>query len=150
MLDSYDIMLLNRLKDNAKYPIRRLAKELGVSTGTVFNKIKRLESEGVIAGYYTKINWEKLGYSVTAVVEVTVSHGNLFEVEKRISEMNNVLALYDVTGESDIVVITKFKSHAELSSFTKLLLSLPNVERTNTHVVLNILKEDFNLSKIDA
>lgn len=149
MLDSYDVKLLSMLKDNAKYPIRKLAKELGLSASTVFNKIKRLEEEGIIDGYYTKINWEKLGYTVTAVIEVTVSHGNLFEVEKRISEMKNVLALYDVTGESDIILVAKFKDHSDLSSFTKLLLSLPNVERTNTHVVLNILKEDFNLKEIN-
>ena len=57
----------------------------------------------------------------------------------------HVFGVYDVTGEIDAVIIAKFRSVAELSSFTKRLLANPYVERTNTHVVLNVIKEDFRM-----
>jgi len=55
------------------------------------------------------------------------------------------LAVYDVTGLTDAMVIAKFKSREELSKFTKALLAMPFVERTNTHIVLTTVKEDFRL-----
>ena len=55
------------------------------------------------------------------------------------------MRLRRVTGDVDAIVVAKFRSREELSKFTKELLSLPYVERTNTHVVLNTVKEDFTL-----
>ncbi|MGB9134428.1 MAG: Lrp/AsnC ligand binding domain-containing protein, partial [Candidatus Bathyarchaeia archaeon] len=56
----------------------------------------------------------------------------------------NVCCVYDVTGETDAFVIAKFHNREELSIFAKQLLSLPLVDRTNTHVVLTTVKEDLN------
>jgi DNA-binding Lrp family transcriptional regulator len=50
-----------------------------------------------------------------------------------------------VTGLTDAFIIAKFKSREELGKFTKRLLALPYIERTNTHVVLTTVKEDFRL-----
>ena len=55
----------------------------------------------------------------------------------------SVYAVYDVTGVEDSIIISKFRRKDELSSFTKAVRALPHVKRTNTHVVLNICKEDF-------
>jgi DNA-binding Lrp family transcriptional regulator len=56
-----------------------------------------------------------------------------------------VCGVYDVTGLTDAIVVAKFKKREDLSQFTKHLLTLPFVERTNTHVVLTTVKEDFRL-----
>ena len=58
---------------------------------------------------------------------------------------NNVIAVYDITGDADIVVIAKFKNTNSLSSFVKKLLEITNVENTVTHIVLNTIKEDERL-----
>jgi DNA-binding Lrp family transcriptional regulator len=79
------------------------------------------------------------------VTEITVSKGKLVEVEKKLAELPGVCAVYDVTGDVDAVVVSKFRSPAELSRFTKRILSMPNVERANTHFVLTVVKEDFNM-----
>lgn len=79
------------------------------------------------------------------VCEVTVSKGRLLEMENEIARLPNVCCVYDVTGLIDAVVIAKFKNREELGKFTKRLLALPYVERTNTHVVLTTIKEDFRL-----
>jgi len=141
MIDDTDVKILGMLCKNAKTPVRDIAKAVGVSIGTVHNKIKRLEKEGYIRSYTANVDWNKLGYSITAIIEVVVSGGKLVEIEKKVSEFSNVLSVYDVTGESDVIILAKFKSHEELSAFTKSLLSIQNVDRTNTHIVLTIIKE---------
>ncbi|MFY9872197.1 MAG: Lrp/AsnC ligand binding domain-containing protein, partial [Candidatus Nitrosopolaris sp.] len=64
-------------------------------------------------------------------------------VEKHIAKFPNVCAVYDITGLTDMIVVAKFKNRAQLSNFVKKDLALPYVERTNTHVVLITVKEDF-------
>jgi DNA-binding Lrp family transcriptional regulator len=104
-----------------------------------------MEKEGIIKGYSVLLDHEKLGYELTVVTELTVSKGRLLEVESEIARLPNVCCVYDVTGLTDAVVIAKFKTREELSKFTKRLLSIPYVERTNTHVVLTTVKEDFRI-----
>jgi DNA-binding Lrp family transcriptional regulator len=104
-----------------------------------------MEEEGIIKGYTALLDQEKLGYELTVVTEMTVSKGRLLEVENEIARMPNVCCVYDLTGLADAAIIAKFKNREELSRFTKRLLSLPYVERTNTHVVLTAIKEDFRM-----
>ena len=59
--------------------------------------------------------------------------------------MSPACAVYDVTGGTDVVVIAKFRSRAELSSFVKGLASIPHVESTNTRIALGTVKEDFRV-----
>ncbi len=105
-----------------------------------------MEKDGVVKGYSAVLDHEKLGYELTVVTELTVSKGKLLEVENEIARLPNVLCVYDVTGLVDAVVVAKFKDREDLSRFTKRLLNIPYVERTNTHVVLTTIKEDFRLT----
>lgn len=144
-MDELDIRILGELLKDSRQSYRKLAEILDVAVGTVQNRIRKLEKEGVIKGYTVLLDHEKLGYELTSITRITVSKGKLVDTEKEIAKMAPVLAVYDVTGEADIIVIAKFKSRKDLSDFTKKLLSLPYVERTNTHVVLTTIKEDFRL-----
>jgi len=125
---------------------RKMASELHVSTTTVASHITRLEREGVIRGFSAMVDYQKLGYELTVVTEILVSKGKLLETDREIAKLPGVCAVYDTTGETDGIIIAKFKNRDELSHFTKGLLALPYVERTNTHVVLTTVKEDFRLA----
>jgi len=146
-LDEIDRKLLKELLMNSNRSQRELAKTIGVSTATVINHIQRLESAGVIKDYTVMLDYERLGYELTAIVEMTVSRGKLLEVEKAVSKLPYVCAVYDITGEIDAIIIAKFRNRQELSEFPKALLGMPDIQRTNTHVVLNTIKEDFRMSE---
>jgi DNA-binding Lrp family transcriptional regulator len=64
-------------------------------------------------------------------------------VQKHISKFANVCAVYDITGLTDIIVVAKFKNRKDLSDFVKKEMALPYIDRTNTHMVLVTVKEDF-------
>ena len=144
-LDETDVKILKALTLDARLSSRQIAKQCDVSIGTVLSRIKRMENEGIIQGYSALLDHEKLGYELTVVSEITVSKGRLLEVENEIARLPNVCCVYDVTGLIDAIIVAKFKNREELGKFTKRLLAIPFVERTNTHVVLTSIKEDFRI-----
>jgi len=144
-LDEIDYRILEELLKDSRQSFREIARNVGVATGTVLARIKNMEKEGIIKGYTASLDHEKLGYELTVVVEITVSKGKLLEVDREIAKNPNVCAVYDITGLTDAIVVAKFKTREELSKFTKSILAIPYVERTNTHLVLTTIKEDFRL-----
>ena len=133
--DDKDEVIMKNLMTDARRSARQIAASMGLSTVTVLNRIRRLEEAGFIKGYHASIDHEKIGYGLTALIEI----------EDVISGYDNVCAAYDMTGASDMMVVARFKSGQELSEFVKGLGAIPHVENTITHVVLNTAKEDFRL-----
>jgi len=143
-VDEIDIKIIKELVADARVSHNELARRIGVSVGTIVNRIQDLEERGVIKGYSAILDAEKLGYDVAAIIEIIVSKGKLHELEKEVAKKPNVYGLYDVIGGSDIIAVARFKSKEELSEFVKSLLSSEFVNRTLTHVVLQTVKEDFS------
>ena len=145
-VDETDERILKHLLVDARQSARQLALKLGMSTVTVLSRIKKLEKANVIQRYTAIIDHEKIGYSLTAIIEIMAKNDKVVGIEDEISKFENVCGVYDITGSTDTIIITKFKERNELSKFVKSLASIPNVENTITHVVLNTAKEDFRLS----
>jgi len=144
-LDETDVKILKALTVDARLSSRQVARQCGISVGTALSRIRKMEDEDVIRGYAALLDQEKLGYELTVMTEITVSKGRLLEIENEIARIPNVCCVYDLTGLADAAIIAKFKTREDLSKFTKHILSLPYVERTNTHVVLTTVKEDFRI-----
>ena len=145
-LDDTDQKILKHLLVDARQSARQLALKLGLSTVTVLSRIKKLEKTKTIYRYTAVVDHEKIGYLLTAIIELIAKNDAIMEIENEISKFENVCGVYDVTGSTDTIIIAKFKGRDELSKFVKKLASIPNVDKTITHVVLNITKEDFRLS----
>ena len=144
-IDTVDEKILSELLRDCRRSYRAIARKAGTSVGTILTRIRRMEKSGVIKGYTAILDHEKLDYQLTVIAEITVSRGKLLEMEEAISKLPNTCAVYDVTGLTDALVIAKFHDREELSKFTKSLLAMPFVDRTNTHIVLTTVKEDFRL-----
>lgn len=108
---------------------------------TVINRVRELEKESIIKGYTAELDYEKLGYDVLAIILLRISKGKLFEVEKKIAIHPNVFAVYDVTGHFDCLIIAKFNNRKALDVFLKKIQAYDFVERTETSLVLNTIKE---------
>jgi len=144
-LDKTDIRILEVLLSDARLSYRQIGKQVGVSAATAMARVRKLEQEGIIKRYSAILDHERLGYELTVITEITVSKGKLLEMEREIAKLPCVCAVYDVTGLTDAMVVAKFKSRQDLSNFTKSLLVMPFIERTNTHLILTTVKEDFRL-----
>lgn len=144
-LDNIDLRIINLLQEDSRLSYNKIASRLGISVGTAYNRIKSLEEKGVLKGYTVLIDMDKVGYNLTALILIQAEGKHLLDVETEIAKMNNVVAVYDITGDFDIAVIARFKDRDSLNQFIKSLLSLPYVKRTVTNVVLNVVKEDIKI-----
>ena len=144
-MDKIDEKILKNLMVDARLSARQLALKLGMSTVTILSRIRKLEKEKIIRGYTTLVDHERLGYDLTAIIEI-IAKKDILDIEEKLSKIDNVCGVYDITGSTDTVIIAKFKERNELSAFVKSLSSMANVENTITHVVLNTAKEDFRLT----
>ena len=147
-MDETNVKILRKLLSDARLSYRKIAEEIGVSPPTILSRVEKLERDNIIKFYSAVLDHEKLGYDLTAIIEVTAVKGKITEVERHIARLSNVCAVYDITGLTDMVIIAKFKNRKDLSNFVKRDLSMPYVERTNTHVVLLTVKEDFRFIDI--
>ena len=144
-IDKTDEEIIKNLTVDARLSARQLAIKLGMSTVTILSRIKKLEKEKIISGYSALIDHEKLGYDLTAIIEI-ISKKNILEIEEKLAKIENVCGVYDITGNTDTIILAKFRGRNELSRFVKDLSAMENVENTITHIVLNTIKEDFRLT----
>lgn len=144
-LDEIDIRILRKLISDARLSYRNIAEQIGVSPPTVLARVEKLERNKIIKSYSALLDHEKLGYDLTAIIEVTAIKNKVVEVERVLSKYENVCAIYDITGLTDMIIVAKFRNRKELSNFVKKELSIPSVQRTNTHLVFTTVKEDFKL-----
>src|SRR5579871_5553740 len=141
-LDTIDRSLLQELNIDARKSHRALAHRLGISPTTVSTRLARLEQEGYIRGYVPLLDDELMGWELTATIGIRISKGKLREVEERLARDPRAYAIYDVTGDFDALLIGRFRDRRDLDRFVKRALQDPYIERTNTQVVLNRVKED--------
>lgn len=141
-IDKKDQDIINVLINDSRLSYRKIAKKVDLSVATVLNRIKRLEKENIIKGYSAIVDYEKLGYDVWVIIQIRISKGKLFDVEQKIATHPNVFIVYDHTGDFDATIVAKFKSRKLMDNFLKKIQTYDFVERTETKLILNTLKED--------
>jgi len=144
-IDELDLKIVGELQEDARQSFKDIAERLGVAEGTVYNRVNKLKELGVIKRFVPDIDFSKLGYDLTALIGIVIEGGHLPEMEKKIAKDPNVSAVYDVTGEYDVMVVTKFKDRAGLDKFIKHVLSMKYVKKTYTMVAMNVVKEAYGI-----
>ena len=141
-INSKDFELLSQLSKNGKASQRELSKQTGLALGTVNTHIKKLEKDKIIKGYFADINPERIGFNLTAIINLRIKKGTLMDVQASIANHSRVFGVYDVTGEWDSLILARFQNREEMDNFIKTTLSQEYIERTSTSLVLNTVKEE--------
>lgn len=144
-IDDIDMKIISLLQEDSRLSFNKIAHKLGISVGTVCNRVKNLEDKGVLKGYTALVDQNKVGYGLTAIILIQAEGKHLLDVENEVAKINNVISVYDITGDFDFAVIARFKDRESLNAFIKRLLAVPYVKRTVTNVALNVIKEDFRI-----
>jgi len=137
-----DEKLINALLENSRESFQSLSDKLDVSVTTVSNHIHDLEAEGVINGYTPLIDYEALGYDVTAVINLKVEGSALSDITARLEAEPQIISAYETTGDFDVIAIGKFEDTDHMNDQIKTLLSEADIEESNTSVVLNTVAEN--------
>ena len=144
-IDNVDLQILNILQEDCYLSFRKLADKIGFSSIVASSRIKNLEDKGILKGYTAIIDPAKLGFDLTAVIFIQTEGGYLKDLENELSQMTNVIALYEITGDFDVVAVVKLKDRDGLNSLLKNLLVTPHIKKTMTDIALNVVKEDFKI-----
>ena len=138
--------LLKLLRDDASLTPAQIAGRLGCEEDEVESRIKSLESEGVILGYRTVINEDKLEVDfVRAVIEVKITperEGGFDRLAARIAKFDEVRSCYLMSGGYDLMVVVEGRDLKAVSSFvSEKLATIQGVISTVTHFMLKPYKE---------
>jgi DNA-binding Lrp family transcriptional regulator len=135
--ENLDRKLVNALLGDGRASLRSLGGDLDVSVTTVSNHLSDLEDDGIIQGYTPRVDYDKLGYDVTAILQLKVEGSSLPEVTDELEEHEQMISVYEVTGDYDIIAIGKFTDTDGMNDHIKQLLVNPDIKESNTSVVLN-------------
>lgn len=137
-----DTDLVNELLGDGRASLRSLAEELDVSVTTVSNHLSDLEEEGVIQGYTPDVDYDAAGYDVTAVMQLKVEGHALGEITETLQDHEQMMSVYEVTGDYDIIAIGKFKDTDDMNDQIKALVTDPDIKQSNTSIVLESVAEN--------
>ncbi|MER0438920.1 Lrp/AsnC family transcriptional regulator [Emticicia sp. W12TSBA100-4] len=143
MLDNVDKQILGLLQKNAKLTIKELAEELNLTTSPIFERIKRLEKEGVIEGYVALLNPERVGKGQVVFCNVSMpiyTKENIENFENIVRSMPQVLECYHLAGLVDYQLKVFVKDIKEYDSFLKQLAEIQIVKVHSSAVVLHDVK----------
>ena len=141
MLDETDRRILSVLQRDARTSMRKISEEVGVSLGTVSNRVRKLEEAGVVLGYTVLLDPEKIGWDLNVVIGLRIQKGRLIEIQEKIAKDPRVYGVYDVTGDFDSMVVARARDRSDLDELIKNVMSVDGVERSVTRLVLNTVKE---------
>jgi DNA-binding Lrp family transcriptional regulator len=132
-----DEELVALLRVNAREPVASLARKLGLSRTTVQDRLKKLESNGTIAGYALKLGSQAKSSGISAFVTIYVEPKQALGVGKTLAAVPQVETLYTVSGKFDYVAIVKAPTAEELDRLLDRISELSGVTDVETAVILS-------------
>lgn len=141
--DQLDRRIIEMMCTSSQGSYRQLAKQLGVHPTTLIQRVKALETKGVITGYRAKMDYFAMGFTYMGLVQIFSD--DIVQAEKDLAEIDEVMAVYDVTGEADAIAIVACEDRERFYTVIKGISSLPTVRKSNTSIILDVVKsmEDF-------
>ena len=147
-LDEISLTILRELVRDSRIKLKDLSSRVGLSTSSVAERIKRMEEEGIIDGYTTIVNEEKLGFAIHAMISIK-SHSPADELKlfEKLPQLPYVLRIWNLTGDNDLLVEALFVSTKEMGDF---LISITPNGQSYTSVILDKSKPDFQRTYVNG
>ena len=148
MTDDIDKKILNLLQVNAKLTIKDLAENLDMTTTPIFERIKRMEREGVIRGYVALLDPEKVARGQTVFININMpvyTAENISEFESQIKLMPQVLECYHLAGQIDYQLKVVVENIKEYDVFLREISNIKNVNVHSSVIVLHEVKQQTAL-----
>lgn len=146
LLDKTDRKLLTLLQEQGRIKRGELAEAVKMSIPSVSGRIERLQNAGVIRGYHTVLNPNKIGLTVIAFVTIQIDSSTHYpEVLDKADAEGRVLECHAITGAGSHILKVCAESTADLEQLLNQIQSWPGVTQTRTHVVLSSPKETTTL-----
>ena len=147
MLDDLDIKVLKKLQENGRTKRNELAEAVNLSIPSLSERLKKLEENKVIEGYYTKLNRHVFGFDIMAFIVVIMDSSKNYEkLTDHVKKTPEILECFSMLGEGSHIMKALAKNTEELEKLLGKIQSWPGVARTVTSFVLSTIKETTSLN----
>ncbi|MHA2055526.1 MAG: Lrp/AsnC family transcriptional regulator [Candidatus Hodarchaeales archaeon] len=143
-LDKLDISILKELQKDCRTSVQVIAQKVDTPASTVHYRLRRLEEQNYIKGYYAAINAEKVEKDYQTIMQVRATYGKDYhnEIGNKLANLPGVWGVYFLLGDWDFVLLIRRKDRNEYMELLEKVMSMPGIERTSSLVVLKPIKED--------
>lgn len=147
-LDDIDVSILSHMRDDAKMPLKELARELRVHPNTLLQRVRKLEKAGVIKKYVAEVDYSKAGMDLHVIINMKVSRGRAGDLEqlKQLINIKELEAIYAVSGIWDVIALCRVKNRKHFLEVVQRIGDHPIVTKTSSSMVLFEYKShgDYN------
>ena len=135
------------LQDDCNVSLKKIGEKTGLSSSTVHYRVNRLVEEGVITGFKACVNPLKVGKEILAISLITGRYGPDYvkKIGEKISKISGVWAVYFLLGNIDFAILLRASSREELKDIIDSIIRIDEVERSNTYLILDRIKEDITV-----
>ncbi|MCW3128795.1 MAG: Lrp/AsnC family transcriptional regulator [Methanophagales archaeon] len=145
-MDDLDKKILRELQLDSRNSFTKMARKIGVSTATVSDRVRKLTERGIICGYTAILNTSELGM-VTLITKIKIRPGyGIEEVGKEIAKLDESCCVHHVTGDFDLLVISKCSGHEKCGIVIEKEKKIEGVESVDAELVLKTMKEELKVS----
>lgn len=139
-LDDLDTRLIGLLRADSRMPTATLAKHLGVSRGTVQNRIDRLTREGILLGFTVRLRNDEIGAGVRAIMAIELRAAEARRVVAGLRRMPEVLRVHSTNGRWDMIAELATPDLAALDAALTAIRAMPAVANSETSILLAELR----------
>jgi DNA-binding Lrp family transcriptional regulator len=133
-IDVLDARLILTLAEHPRAGILEIARLLGVARNTVYARMERLRTHGIVTGYGPEVDVAALGYGVTGFTTIEVTQGSFSDVVERLAAIPQVLEVHTVAGVGDLLCRVVARTNESMMDTVELILQIPGVDRTTTAI----------------
>jgi Lrp/AsnC family transcriptional regulator, leucine-responsive regulatory protein len=145
-LDEIDFTIIDLLQKNARIKRNELAEKTGLSVPSITDRLHKLEDNGIIESYITKLNHKTLGKDITAYIIVTSeSSAHYKDFIAHATQTPEVLECHSITGDGSHILKIRTENTSTLEKLLSKIQSWKGVRSTRTSIVLTTHKESFKL-----
>ncbi|MHA1271339.1 MAG: Lrp/AsnC family transcriptional regulator [Candidatus Helarchaeota archaeon] len=140
-MDIIDIELIDILKEDSRSTYRTIADQLNISESTARNRIKKLINNKIIEKFTLKLDLEKIGFAIGWILRVNIDSYQINSIIDNLFYLDNIVAIYEVSGEENLIIFGYSKNISELRMFLKnIIYTFEGILGLRIEIMLNEVK----------
>jgi Lrp/AsnC family leucine-responsive transcriptional regulator len=150
MINDIDIKIMNIIRNNAKISNADLARKMGMAPSAVLERVRKLESNGYITGYETRLDYKKFGLKLTAFIELLTSESiGATEIGYKLAALPFIQEIYSVSGDYCYLIKVKVADSDALAALLAEMGKIKGIKSSKTTLVLKAVKESSSIELKD-
>jgi len=146
MIDAIDEQILTILQENARTPNAEIARHIGMTASAIFERIKKLEKQGIIKSYEVRLCPDRIGLPLLAFVLISLNEiSKMHMTGKQIAEIPGVQEVHYIAGKGSILAKIRTAGTLDLERRLDQINQIKNVSVTETTIVLKTDLESMSL-----